>query len=117
MKKEKYIIFFDEYFIYFSKDKLTENSSKNSNKKKEIEISESSIIIGNHFDIRKITNLDAKEINENKIKITIVFNLSNDSINNYKSKIKEIEFDKEEAEKFLILLKFQLKKYNIPLLS
>ena len=70
----------------------------------------------NHHDIRKISNIDAKNMGENKFNITIVFNLSNDSINNFESKMKEFEIDKEEAGLFIPYLKSQLIKYNIQIL-
>ena len=66
--------------------------------------------------MRKISNIDAKEIGENKMKITLVFNLSNDSINNFQSKIKEIEVEKEEAGLFIPFIKSQLIKYNIQII-
>jgi hypothetical protein len=63
-----------------------------------------------------MSNIDSKESQEGKIKITLVFNLSTDSIDEFNSKIKEIEFEKAEAGNFLTHLKIQLKKYNIPLI-
>jgi hypothetical protein len=96
LKKEKYILLLDEYFIYFARE-LEKR-------------------VGNFHDIRKISNIDTKESEEGNIKITLVFNLSSDSIDEFHSKIKEIEFEKSEARNFIEYLKIQLKRYNIPLI-
>jgi len=96
LKKEKYILLIDEYFIYFIRDEDKR--------------------VGNFHDIRKISNIDTKESEEGKIKITLVFNMSSDSIDEFCSKIKEIELEKAEATNFIEYLKIQLKRYNIPLI-
>jgi len=94
-------------FIYFIKDNITNlANNENGNLRK----------IGKYYDMRKLSNIDAKETGENKIKITLVFNLSNDSINNFHSKIKEIEVEKEEAGLLISFLKSQLIKYNIQII-
>jgi len=96
LKKEKYLLLIDEYFIYFIRDEDKR--------------------VGNYQDIRKISNIDTKVSEEGKIKITLVFNMSSDSIDEFCSKIKEIELETAEATNFIEYLKIQLKRYNIPLI-
>ena len=104
-KEIKYLVLFDEHFIYMINMTIKENNQNNFFKK-----------IGNHFDLKKLTKIDIKDEQknpDNKI-ITLLFVLDND-VNNFKSKIKEFYFDYENGLKFFKILKYYLKKNNIPL--
>ena len=104
-KEIKYLVLFDEHFIYMINMTIKENNQNNFFKK-----------IGNHFDLKKLTKIDIKDDQKNSnIKIiTLLFVLDND-VNNFKSKIKEFYFDYENGIKFFKILKFYLKKNNIPI--
>jgi hypothetical protein len=104
-KEIKYLVLFDEHFIYMINMTIKENNQNNFFKK-----------IGNHFDLKKLTKIDIKDDQKNSnIKIiTLLFVLDND-VNNFKSKIKEFYFDYENGVKFFKILKFYLKKNNIPI--
>ncbi len=104
-KEIKYLVLFDEHFIYMINMTIKENNQNNFFKK-----------IGNHFDLKKLTKIDIKDDqnNSNNKIITLLFVLDND-VNNFKSKIKEFYFDYENGVKFFKILKFYLKKNNIPI--
>ena len=106
MKEIKYLVGFDEHFIYMINLNKEENKNDNDAMK----------TIGNHYDINQITNIEV--LNEtdnnkkNRILINILFVLDND-VNNYISKIKKFYFEKPNALRFLKLLKVYINMYKI----
>ena len=106
-KEIKYLVLFDEYFIYMINMTNKENNQNNFFKK-----------IGNHYDLRCINSIDIKDDfiikdNGNKV-ITLLFILDND-VNNFKSVVKHFHFSFDNAVKFFKILKFYLTKLNIPM--
>ena len=106
IKEIKYFAVFDEHFLYMINMTTKDNNQNNFFKK-----------IGNHYDLTKISNIEIKddEILENKKVIKLVFLLDNDS-NNFNTIEKELHFEKNDAKKFFEILKFYLKKYDVPLI-
>ena len=103
LEETKYLVGFDENFIYMIDLSKKENNDDNDAMK----------TIGNHYDITKISNLEVDEDkNKNKILVTILFVLDND-VDNFISKIKKFYFEKPNALKFLNLLKAYLNNYKI----
>ena len=104
IKEIKYLVGFDEHFIYMINLNKEENKDDNDAMK----------TIGNHYDINHITNVEISEDEnyKNKILVIILFVLDND-IDNYVSKIKKFYFEKPNALKFLKLLKIYLNTYKI----
>ena len=102
-KEIKYLALFDEDFIYMINMTHKENNQNNFNKK-----------IGNHYDLKMITNIDIKDDPDGKKCITLLFILDN-NIDTFKSKVKEFHFEYENAVKFFNMLKYYLSKFNIPL--
>ena len=99
----KYLVGFDEHFIYMID--LTKEENKNDN--------DAMKTIGNHYDITKISNIEIVEDNsKNKILVTVLFVLDND-VDNFNSKIKKFFFEKPNALKFINLLKAYLSNYKI----
>ena len=105
-KEIKYFAVFDEHFLYMINMTTKDNNQNNFFKK-----------IGNHYDLTKISNIEIKddEVLENKKSIKLVFLLDNDS-NNFSTIEKELHFEKNDAKKFFEILKFYLKKYDVPLI-
>ena len=104
IKEIKYIALFDEHFIYMINMSLKENNQNNFNKK-----------IGNHYDLKMLSNIDIKEDTEKGRKlITLLFILDN-NIETYKSIAKEFYLENENAVKFFNILKFYLEHLGIPL--
>ena len=102
-EETKYLVGFDENFIYMIDLSKAENKDDNDAMK----------TIGNHYDITTISNLEIDEDkNKNKILVTILFVLDND-VDNFISKIKKFYFEKPNAIKFLNLLKAYLNNYKI----
>ena len=102
-EETKYLVGFDENFIYMIDLSKEENKDDNDAMK----------TIGNHYDITKISNLEIDEDkNKNKILVTILFVLDND-VDNFISKIKKFYFEKPNALKFLNILKAYLNNYKI----
>jgi len=99
----KYLVGFDEHFIYMINLSKEENKNDNDTMK----------TIGNHYDITKISNIEIieDESTKNKILVTILFILDND-VDNFSSKIKKFYFEKKNALKFLKLLKIYLNIYK-----
>ena len=98
----KYLVGFDEHFIYMIDLSKEENKDDNDAMK----------TIGNHYDITKISNIEVIEDNlKNKILITILFVLDND-VDNFISKVKKFYFEKQNAYKFLKILKVYLNIYK-----
>jgi hypothetical protein len=85
---------------------LSKEENKNNN--------DSLKIVGNHYDITNISNLEVVEepILKNKILVTILFILDND-VDNFNSKIKKFYFEKHSALQFLQYLKIYLNIYGI----
>ena len=106
MKEIKYLVGFDEHFIYMINLNKEENKNDNDAMK----------TIGNHYDINQITNIEVlnetDNNNKNRILINILFVLDND-VNNYISKIKKFYFEKPNALRFLKLLKVYINMYKI----
>ena len=107
IKEVKYFAVFDEHFLYMINMTTKDNNQNNFFKK-----------IGNHYDLTKISNIEIRddEILQGKKIIKLVFLLDNDS-NNFKTIEKELHFEKKDAKKFFEILKFYLKKYDVPLIS
>ena len=104
-KKEKdleipYLAFFDEKFIYFSKD-LPVNKTDASIRK-----------VGNRFSLCNIINAD---FNQKKDKSAWVIKLEFSDKNRINNRYltKEMRFDKENAEKFYEKLNLYFKKLNV----
>ena len=97
----KYLAGFDEHFIYMINLSKEENKDEKDEKK----------IVGNHYDITKITNIEIIEENT-RILVTILFVLDND-VDNFNSKIKKFYLEKQNAFKFLSMLKAYLNNYKI----
>ena len=106
IKEIKYLVGFDEHFIYMINLNKEENKNDNDAMK----------TIGNHYDINQITNIEVlnetDNNNKNRILINILFVLDND-VNNYISKIKKFYFEKPNALRFLKLLKVYINMYKI----
>ena len=99
----EYLVGFDEHFIYMIDLSKEENKDEKDAMK----------TIGNHYDITKISNIEVVEDNnKNKILITILIVLDND-VDNFNSKVKKFYFEKQNALKFLRLLKAYLNNYKI----
>jgi hypothetical protein len=96
----KYLAGFDEHFIYMINLSKEENKDEKDEKK----------IVGNHYDITKISNIEIIEDNT-LILVTILFVLDND-VDNFNSKIKKFYFEKQNAFKFLSMLKAYLNNYK-----
>ena len=101
LKKVNYIALLDEYFLYFIKDILIDNKHENVFLRK----------CGNYHDLRLLNRVEVKTIENQHIKFTLNF-IIDKSITNYKSKIKEVYFDKFQGEKFKQHLKLYLAKIN-----
>ena len=97
----KYLACFDEHFIYMINLSKEENKDEKNEKK----------IVGNHYDITKISNIEITEDNT-RILVTILFVLDND-VDNFVSKIKKFYLEKQNAFKFLSMLKAYLNNYKI----
>ena len=96
----KYLAGFDEHFIYMINLSKEENKDEKDEKK----------VVGNHYDITKISNIEIIEDNT-RILVTILFVLDND-VDNYISKIKKFYLEKQNAYKFLSVLKAYLNNYK-----
>ena len=100
--ESKYLVGFDEHFIYMIDLAKEENKDDNDAMK----------TIGNHYDITKISNIEITEDNsKNRILVTILFVLDND-VDNFISKVKKFYFEKPNALRFLKLLKAYLNNYK-----
>ena len=104
IQEMKYLVGFDEHFMYMIN--LSKNENKNDN--------DAMKTIGNHYDINQITNIEIEQDlnNNNRILITILFVLDND-VNNYVTKIKKFYFERPNALRFLKILKLYLNMYKI----
>ena len=104
IQEMKYLVGFDEHFMYMIN--LSKNENKNDN--------DAMKTIGNHYDINQITNIEIEQDlnNNNRILITILFVLDND-VNNYITKIKKFYFERPNALRFLKILKLYLNMYKI----
>ena len=96
----KYLAGFDEHFIYMINLSKEENKDEKDEKK----------IVGNHYDITKISNIEII-VDNTRILVTILFVLDND-VDNFNSKIKKFYFEKQNAFKFLSMLKAYLNNYK-----
>ena len=107
IKEIKYFAVFDEHFLYMINMTTKDNNQNNFFKK-----------IGNHYDLTKISNIEITDdiILEGKKLIKLVFLIDNDS-NNFTTVEKELHFEKNDAKKFFEILKFYLKKYDVPLIT
>ncbi len=97
----KYLAGFDEQFIYMI------NLSKEENKDEKDVMK----TIGNHYDITKISNIEIVE-DFKKVLVTILFVLDND-VDSFNSKIKKFYFERQNALKFLKMLKAYLNNFKI----
>jgi len=104
IQEMKYLVGFDEHFMYMIN--LSKNENKNDN--------DAMKTIGNHYDINQITNIEVEQDlnNNNRILITILFVLDND-VNNYITKIKKFYFERPNALRFLKMLKLYLNMYKV----
>lgn len=112
-KKEKielnYFVCIDEHFIYMINMNIKQNNN-DSNKK----------IVGNHFNLKKLFDIEIKKDKEIKrenddnvwILIRMIFRDIIDG-NNNTFKTKEMHFSKEDGIKFIGILKYYLKKFDI----
>ena len=103
MKQIKYLVMFDENFMYMIKMTLKENNQNNFYKR-----------IGNHYDLynfKSIKILDDEIIRGYKNIILTFMNKKDDDMN---INIKELHMDFINAAKFYKILKFYLEKINIP---
>ena len=73
--------------------------------------------IGNHYNLATISNIEIKddEILEGEKLIKLVFLLDNDT-NIFSTIEKELHFEKNDTKKIFEILKFYLKKYDVPLI-
>ena len=101
-EETKYLVGFDEHFIYMIDLSKEENKDDNDGMK----------TIGNHYDITKISNVEIDEDkSKNRIVINILFVIDND-VDTFNSKIKKFYFEKKNALKFLNILKAYLNNYK-----
>lgn len=103
--EKNYLVMFDENFLYMI------NMSKEENKN----FKDVMKVIGNHYDMKKISNIEIVKDNDKmkgKILVKLLFILDND-VNNFISKIKKMYFEKENAEKFLKVLQSYLNEFQI----
>ena len=97
----KYLAGFDEQFIYMINLSKEENKDENDVMK----------TIGNHYDITKISNIEIVE-DFKRVLVTILFVLDND-VDSFNSKIKKFYLEKQNALKFLKMLKAYLNNFKI----
>ena len=98
----KYLVVFDENFLYMVKMTLKENNQNNFNKR-----------VGNHYDLYNFQNLhifDDEIIRGYKLLKLSFLNRKDNS----HEKVKELHMDFINAVKFLKILKFYLERINIP---
>ena len=98
----KYLVVFDENFLYMVKMTLKENNQNNFNKR-----------VGNHYDLYNFQNLhifDDEIIRGYKLLKLSFINRKDNS----HEKVKELHMDFINAVKFLKILKFYLERINIP---
>ena len=103
IKQIKYLVMFDENFMYMIKMTLKENNQNNFYKR-----------IGNHYDLynfKSIKILDDEIIRGYKNIILTFMNKTDDDMN---INIKELHMDFVNAVKFYKILKFYLERINIP---
>ena len=103
--EKKYLALFDEHFIYHINMTSKENNQNNYYKK-----------IGNHYNLKQLSNVEIKEDNilpGSKI-IVLLFIIDN-GINSFQSVTKEYHLELNNTIKFFNILKFYLDKYEIPL--
>ena len=104
IKEIKYLVLFDENFLYMIKMTLKENNQNNFYKR-----------IGNHYDLYNFKSI--KIIDDDIIKgfkkIILIFRKRKENI--HKEKIKELHMDYFNAGKFIKILKYYLRKLNIDL--
>ena len=67
--------------------------------------------IGNHYDITKISNIEIVE-DFKRVLVTILFVLDND-VDSFNSKIKKFYLERQNARKFLKMLKAYLNNFKI----
>jgi hypothetical protein len=97
----KYLVGFDEHFIYMIDLSKEENKDDNDAMK----------TIGNHYDITKISNIEIVE-DFKRVLVTILFVLDND-VDSFNSKIKKFYLERQNALKFLKMLKAYLNNFKI----
>ena len=97
----KYLAGFDEQFIYMINLSKEENKDENDVMK----------TIGNHYDITNISNIEIVE-DFKRVLVTILFVLDND-VDSFNSKIKKFYLEKQNAIKFLKMLKAYLNNFKI----
>jgi len=97
----KYLAGFDEQFIYMINLSKDENKDENDTMK----------TIGNHYDITKISNIEIVE-DFKRVLVTILFVLDND-VDSFNSKIKKFYLERQNALKFLKMLKAYLNNFKI----
>ena len=97
----KYLAGFDEQFIYMINLSKEENKDENDVMK----------TIGNHYDITKISNIEIVE-DFKRVLVTILFVLDND-VDSFNSKIKKFYLERQNALKFLKMLKAYLNNFKI----
>ena len=98
-----YFVGFDENFLYMI------NMTKEVNKEKDNEKT-----VGNHYDLFKLSNIEIvkDEFIKDKILVDLLFITDND-VDNFESTVKKLHFEKQDALKFLKILKVYLNKYEI----
>ena len=104
IKQIKYLVLFEDNFLYMIKMTLKENNQNNFYKR-----------IGNHYDLYNFKSI--KIIDDDIIKgfkkIILIFRKRKENI--HKEKIKELHMDYFNAGKFIKILKYYLRKLNIDL--
>ena len=96
--KIPYLVFFDEQFLYFLKDKEINKAETNTRK------------IGNKYNICKLIEKKIERIeNEKKLKVNLVFLIENKKI------LKQMLFDKDKGNEFINILNNKITNFNIKL--
>ena len=102
IKQVKYLVLFDDNFLYMIKMTLKENNQNNFYKR-----------IGNHYNLYNFNNI--KIVDDEIIKgyknVILTFKKKN-QLNKFK--VKELHMDFFDSAKFFKILKFYLDKINIP---
>ena len=110
---QNYLIYFEEYFLYFLKNSpltLLQDSTK-------LEQADYLRLIGKHYSIKKLSKIQLKDYDNNKIEVKLIFTYHSiiQEFSDEKSDIINIIFELNEANNFFKELDDLLKKYNISL--
>jgi hypothetical protein len=100
LKEVPYIALIDEIFIYTIKDEISDHNSNLIKRAK------------NHYNIKTLSSIDIKIMENSKTKLSLVFTL-NKNVENYQSIVKEFYFYKDEGSVFIKMLKKYFTKYKL----